>query len=195
MRQIPATESKLEPLASVAYQCWRWAAARWRTIAYIAAGLPLLAMFVLARIYPDLNRPEIPDWKPVISLAGESWKEGDLYQARHLYLRAERIASRREDWDGLVAVACGLNRLDGTSGPNSKAFSILIRASLAAQSRRSRRGIATVAHALTAVGANKAATAVWARMQPDWLDETKDSDNLKLLEACRVTPQKSRGSK
>jgi hypothetical protein len=152
-------------------------------------------MIVLGRMYPDLNRHEIPDWKPVISRAEESWKKGDLYQARHLYLRAERIASWREDWGGLVAAACGLHRLDGTYGPYSKAFSILIRATLAAQSRRSRRGIATVARALTAIDANKAATAVLARIQPDWPDETKDSDNLELVEACRLRPQKSRASK
>ena len=64
---------------------WR-VAMRCRVIAYIAAVLPLLLMIVLAGLYPDLNRTDIPDWRPLISLADESRDEGDLYQARHLYI-------------------------------------------------------------------------------------------------------------
>ena len=66
---------------------------RCRVIAYIAAVLPLLLMIVLAGLYPDLNRTDIPDWRPLISLADESRDEGDLYQARHLYLQVDRVAS------------------------------------------------------------------------------------------------------
>jgi hypothetical protein len=145
---------------------------------------------VLARVYPALNRQEIPDWKPVIALAEESWKQGDLYQARHLYLQADRIASWRKDWDGLVAAACGINRLDGTDGPYSKAFSILIRASVEAEARRSRRAMATVAKAFVIIGAEKAATAVLARIKPNWPDEAIDANDGRLLEPCRARPQR-----
>jgi hypothetical protein len=160
------------------------AAARWRLVIYTAAVLPLLVIVVLARIYPNLNRPEIPDWTPIIARAQESWRKGDLYHARHFYVQAGRIASWREDWIGLIAAACGINRLDGVDGPYSKPFSILIRASIAAEARQSRRGIATVAKAFAALGAEKAASAVLARIQPSWPAERAEPDDIRVAEAC-----------
>jgi hypothetical protein len=80
---------------------WR-VAARCRVIAYLAAVSPLLLMLILASLYPSLNRTEIPDWKPLVSVADALSNREDLYQARHLYLQIERIASWREDWMGLV---------------------------------------------------------------------------------------------
>jgi hypothetical protein len=186
MRRIQATGEKRAPYGPPKDQSWGRATARWRLIAYLTAVLPLLVMIVLARMYPDLNRQEIPDWKPVISLAEESWNKRDLYQARHLYLQAGRIASWRQDWAGLVAAACGIYRLDGINGPYSKAFSILIRATIAAEARQSRRGILTIAKAFALIGADQVATAVLARIQTSWPDETNDSGNILLLERCRA---------
>lgn len=195
MRQLQATKRKGEPPGSIADQRWHRAAARWRMITYTAAVLPLLVILVLARVYPHLNRQEIPDWKPVIALAEESWNQGDLYRARHLYLQADRIASWRQDWDGLVAAACGLYRLDGIEGPYSKAFSILIRAMMAAEIRQSRPGLATVSKAFAVIGADKAGTAVLARIKPNWPDETNDANDGQLLEACWARAPKTQVSK
>jgi hypothetical protein len=186
MRQIQAIGMKRAPCGPPKDQNWGRVAARWRLIAYLAAVLPLLVIIVLARLYPDLNRQEIPDWKPVISLAEDSWNKGDLYQTRHLYLQAGRVASWRQDWAGLVAAACGIYRLDGINGPYSKALSILLRATSAAQARQSRRGILTVAKAFALIGADQVATAVLARIQTSWPDETSDSGNFLLLERCRA---------
>jgi hypothetical protein len=193
MRQIQATPAKSEPRGNPADRSWRRAAARWRVIAYIGAVAPLLLMVLLAREYPALNRQEIPDWRTVISRAEKAWNKLDLHQARHLYLQAARIAGWRQDWKGLVATACGINRMDGVDGPYSKAFSMLIRAAVAAEVRQSRRGITTVAKAFTAVGAEKAATAVLVRIQPSWPDETDDPNTVSLLEACSARVQKSAG--
>ncbi|MGH7825501.1 MAG: hypothetical protein ACREQ7_10065 [Candidatus Binatia bacterium] len=146
-------------------------AARWRTIGYTAAVMPFLLIVALAWLVPDFNRTEIPDWRPVLSLAEESLKKGDLYEARHLYLQVSRIASWREDWEGLIAAACGINRLDRIAGPYSKAFSILLRAMMAAEHRRSRQGIATVAKAFVTLGADKTATMVLARIRTGWPEE------------------------
>lgn len=113
----------------------------------------------------------------------------DLYQARHFYFQAGRIASWRKDWAGLVAAACGFKRLDGVVGPYSKAYSMLIRATTAAELMQSRRGIATVATAFATIGSDQAATAVLARIQPDWPDETHDAGDAQLLEACWALAQ------
>lgn len=185
MQSTQATGIKVEPPGCPATENRGRGTAPWRVVAYIAAVLPLLVIVLLARMYPDLNRQEIPDWRPAISLAEEFLKKRDLYRARHLYLQADRIAAWRQDWDGLVAAACGIYRLDGINGPYSKAFAILIRATTAADFRKSRRGIATVAQAFAAIGADKAAKAALARIQPDWPDETNDSYNVQLLAACR----------
>ncbi len=192
MRQIQATPIKYKPRGNEADQSSGRAGAICCVIAYLATVLPLLMIFFLARIYPDLNRQEIPDWRPKISVAEESLEKGDLYQARHLYLQAGRIASWRKDWAGLIAAACGFKRLDGVVGPYSKAFSMLIRATTAAELLQSRRGIATVATAFAIIGSDRAATAVLARIQPYWPDETNDPGSVQLLEVCRAPGTKSR---
>jgi hypothetical protein len=164
-------------------QYWR-AAARCRMTAYIAATAPLLLMIVLAGLYPDLNQTKIPDWRPLISRADASWNSGDLYQARHLYLQVERAASWRQDWAGLIAAACRINRMDGVNGPYSKAFSILVRAATVAELEQSRHGVATVAKSLSLLGAQEAAAAILARIQPSWPNETVVFDDLAMVEGC-----------
>ena len=159
-------------------------ASRFRVIAYSTAVLPFLLMVALAWLVPGFNRTEIPDWKPVLVLADASWEKGDLHEARHLYLQVDQIASWRQDWQGLVAAACGMKKLDGAEGPYSKTFAILIRATMAAEYRQSRQGIATVSKAFAIIGADKAGTAALARIQPKWPAEKHDSDNVQLLGAC-----------
>jgi hypothetical protein len=162
---------------------WR-VAARCRVIAYLAAVTPLLLMLVLASLFPALNRTEVPDWRPLISHADASFNRGDLYQARHLYLQVVRVASWREDWQGLVTAACRINRLDGVNRPYSKALSILFRASTAAELAQSRRGLASVAKSLSLLGSDEAASAVLARTQPSWPNEALGFDDPSLFEGC-----------
>jgi hypothetical protein len=174
--RTPATRSNSTPYWRVAVQC--------RVIVYIAAVSPLLLMLVLASLFPDLNRTEIPDWKPLISLADEASNTGDRYQARRLYLRVDRVAYWRKDWQGLVAAACGINRLDGINQPYSRALSILFRASATAERAQSRRGLLTVAKSLSLLGSDEAAYTVLARIQPSWPNEAITFDNLTLLGGC-----------
>src|SRR4051812_12573857 len=68
----------------------------WRAIAYMAAFMPLGFLLVAFWIDPDLRRQEIPGWKPIVTLAETALVRGDPYEARFLYVRAGRIASRRE---------------------------------------------------------------------------------------------------
>ena len=153
-------------------------AARWRTVGYLAAIVPFLLIVALAWLRPDLTRTEIPDWRPVLALADASWENGDLFETRHLYLKVDRIASWQQDWEGLVAAACGIKRLERAKGPYSKTFAILIRAMTAAESKQSRAGVSAVARAFSTFGEHKAATMVSLRIRPDWPQETRDSANL-----------------
>jgi hypothetical protein len=176
MRHIQAVALKCPAPAAHSDQSRR--AARRRTIGHVVAIGFFLLLVALAWLRPDLNRTEIPDWRPVLALADAAWEKGDLYAARHLYLQVDQIASSQQDWEGLVSAACGIQRLDGAEGPYSKPFAILIRAMMAAESRQSRAGIAAVAGVFAAVGQDKAASMVSSRIRPDWPEELLDSSNV-----------------
>jgi hypothetical protein len=159
-------------------------AARCRTIKYIAAVTPLLVLLVLASLYPELNRTEISEWRPLLSLADEASASGDRYRARGLYLQVDRVAYWRKDWEGLVAAACRINMLDGVNRPYSKAPAILFRASTIAERAQSRRGLATVAKTFSMLGSEEAASAVLARIHPSWPNDAIGSDDPTLLGGC-----------
>ncbi|HEX2225861.1 MAG TPA: hypothetical protein VHM64_01890 [Candidatus Binatia bacterium] len=163
----------------------------WRIIMYLAALLPLLLLLVVAKLNPDLNRTATPDWRALISRAEEARITEDWYRSRHLYLQAQRIATWRDDWAGLVAAACGIYRLDGVEGPYSKPYALLVRAALIAERAKSRRGIDIVTRAFALIGAEKAAQAVSGRSRPNWPDEANDFDAGQLLEACRAQNSKA----
>jgi hypothetical protein len=153
-------------------------AARWRAMGYLMVIVPFLLVLVLAWLRPDFNRSETPDWRPVLARANAAWKKGDLYEAKHLYLQVDQIAAWRQEWEGLIAAACGLKRLDGVRGPAAKTYSILSRAMMAAEAKQSRAGISAVARAFTALGEHKAATMVSSHIQPHWpgaIQEPTDS--------------------
>ena len=183
MHEPNAMLMKAQAASSNSTPCWG-VTARWRVITYIAAISPLLLLIVLANIYPDLNRTEIPDWRPLISRADETLNRGDRYEARRLYLHVDRVAYWRKDWEGLIAAACGINKLDGVSRPHSRALAILFRASTTAERAQSRRGLATVAKSFSLLGSDEAASAVLGLIQPSWPDEALDFDNSILLEGC-----------
>ena len=182
MHEPNAMLMKAQATLSNSTLCWR--AARCRVITYISAISPLLLLIVLANIYPDLNRTEIPDWRPLIARADEMLNRGDRYEARRLYLHVDRVAYWQKDWEGLIAAACGINKLDGVSRPRSRALAILFRASTTAERAQSRRGLATVAKSFSLLGSDEAASAVLARIQPSWPNEAIEFDNPALLGRC-----------
>jgi hypothetical protein len=144
----------------------------WRLVGYLAAVSPLLFIVFSAWVNPHVEWQKAADWKPALALAERSWESGDLYEARHRYLQVGRIASWKEDWEGLVAAACGMKRLDGVAGLYSNTHTILIRAMAAAETRQSRAGIFTVAKAFQSIGEHKAGAMVLARVRSDWPEET-----------------------
>jgi hypothetical protein len=168
--------SKSSSLSRLAADCW--------LITYIAAVSPLLLLIVLARLYPGVNRTDIPDWRPLISLADEASSSGDQERARYFYLQVDRVAYWQKDWEGLVAAACRINKLDGGNRLSRKVVSILLRAATTAELARSRHGIATVAKSLTALGSNEAASAVMARIEPNWPTEAMAFEDAALVQGC-----------
>jgi hypothetical protein len=140
----------------------------YRAIAYIAVCLPLVFLMVCARLRPDFNRGDLPDWKLVYELAESKRAQGDETEAKGLYSRAGRLAGWQDDWPGLLAADCGLYKIDRDFSPYSGSRVFLLRAMVAAEERQSRAGMKAVARAFTALGAHEAASMVRARVGTDW---------------------------
>jgi hypothetical protein len=149
-------------------------AARWRTIGYVTVILPFLLMIALAWLRPEFNRSEVPDWKPVVSRANAALVKGDLYEARYLYGQVDQIASWKQEWEGLIAAACGLKRLDGAPGPYSKSLTILLRATMIAENKQSRQAIVTIAQAFRVMGKHEAASKIIDRIRSDWPEDMQE---------------------
>ncbi|MBI2991732.1 MAG: hypothetical protein HYY47_06320 [Deltaproteobacteria bacterium] len=159
----------------------RW----WRGIAYLAVVLPFLFLLAFVWVRPDFNWQEPSDWTPVLSRAEASREKGDLYEARALYSQASRLAAWREDWAGLLAVACGMKKLDNRVDADFIIHSILVRAMMAAQSRQSRAGISAVARAFTATGEDKAASMVLSHVQSGWPEDQEQVGDGALTDCWR----------
>lgn len=157
-----------EQTTTLSGKSFRRIAALCRAITYGAAISPLLLITVLAALHPDFNRME----------------RADRYEARRLYLQADRMAYWQSEWAGLVTAACRINQLDGATRPSRKAISILLRASTVAELAQSYRGLATVALSLSMLGSDAAAAAVLNRSQPQWLSEPVSSEDIALLAGC-----------
>ena len=150
-------------------------AARWRAAAYSLTVFPFILLVVLAWLYPEFNEPNISDWKPTLARADLSWEKGNFAEARHLYLQAVRLASWGHHWEGLVAAACGIKRLDSLIGYYATTHDVLVRAMVVAERRHSRKGLATIAKVFENMRRHEAATMVLAKIQPHWPTERNDS--------------------
>jgi len=150
----------------------------WWAISYRASLLVFLVLAALTWTQCDFSGREIPDWKPVLALADAAWGKGDLYYAKHLYLRAGKFAVWRDDWAGLLAAACGIKTLERERGPYSSTNALLLRAMVAAEKRQSRSGLVAVAKAFAALGEDKVASIALSRIGKDWVEETNDSADI-----------------
>jgi hypothetical protein len=150
----------------------------WRRIAYQTILLAVLFLGALAWMRRDFKNPEIPDWKPVLALADTAQEKGDFYHAKSLYSQVGRLAALREDWAGLVAAACGMNKLDKQKGRYSLTNALLLRAMIAAETRQSRSGMVAVAKAFAGLGEGEVASVVLSPIQKNWVEKTNDSANV-----------------
>ncbi|MGH7830379.1 MAG: hypothetical protein ACREP8_09405, partial [Candidatus Binatia bacterium] len=111
-------------------------------------------------------------------------EEGDLYQAKVFYSQAGRIASWQQDWQGLLAVSCGLKKLDGVGDPFGMTYTLLLRAMVAAENKQSRAGIRAVAKAFAIIGDNRSASLALSRIQKGWAGQTDESSSDAVLGGC-----------
>jgi hypothetical protein len=155
----------------------------WLAITHGAALLPFLFLVAWAWVRSDLNGLEIPDWRPVLALADAARGKGELYKAKSLYSEAGKLAARRDDWAGLLAIACGMKRLEMERGPRSSVNTVLLRAMIAAEASQSRPGLVAVSKAFTALGKDKVASMVLSRMRDNWVDATDESVDV-VSPAC-----------
>lgn len=91
-------------------------------------------------------------WKHSLKQAEISRKEGDLYRASSFYAHAAHMAASVDDWEGLLAAACGLQRLGEVPGPGMNSHAVLMRAMVAAERKQNTEGLETVATAFKATG-------------------------------------------
>jgi hypothetical protein len=139
-------------------------------VLWAAALLVTLSLAAAALSRPEWRTQHVPDWRPLVERANAA-VSGDRYQARHLYVDAARAASWDEDWQGLLAAACGMKKVDGPARAHANTYSILVRAMTVAESARSRAGLQAVSGALSAIGENEVAASLLARARPEWPEE------------------------
>jgi hypothetical protein len=156
---------------------------RWRAVGYWLVILLFFMLIIAAWLRPEFNRPKVADWKSVLARADHAWQAGDLQRARHLYLKADRIASWSRDWQGTVAAACRFKQLDGVSARYWKAHTLLIRAGIFAQEKQSRQAMATIAEAFNMLGQHQTASLSLGRVGAGWPSENAEPLGF-LLQAC-----------
>ena len=106
-------------------------------------------------------------WERALEQAEISSKEGDLYRASSFYAYAAQMAGSVDDWEGLLAVACGLQKMGDSLEPGTNSHTVLIRAMVAAQRKESAEGLQAVATAFKATGEWFAFLAL-SRIQESW---------------------------
>jgi hypothetical protein len=144
-------------------------------VTYRVVLLLFLFLGVLIWTRWDFSAQEIPDWKPALALADTARKRGDLYYAKSLYAQAGRLSARRNEWAGLLAVACGMKKLERQRGRHSETNALLLGAMVAAKTKQSRSGLVAVAKAFTALGQDKVASMVLSHSGKDWVEEANNS--------------------
>jgi hypothetical protein len=182
MRHFPFSAVQILAMASEEGRRAAW----WRTIGYATVILPFLLMLALAWLRPEFNRSEPPDWKPVVVRANAALEKGDLYEATYLYGQVDQIASWKQEWEGLIAAACGLKKLEGVSGPYSRSLTILLRATMIAENKQSRQGMVTIAQAVQVMGKHEAASKIMARIRSDWPKEMQEPADTSAAECFKL---------
>ena len=149
-----------------------------RAILYGALALSLLFSITLTWMLRDLKPTEVPSWKAVLALAEVAQEKGDLYDAKALYSQAGGLAAWNDDWAGLLATACGLDKLEKKPSRYSARDALLLRAMAAAEKKQSRAGMTAVAQAFTSLGKHEPASMALSRIRNNWPAEQNDSGNV-----------------
>jgi hypothetical protein len=144
----------------------------WRGVIHGALLLVFFVLGVFVWMRWNFSARPITDWQPVLALADAALERGDLYYAKSLYVQAGRLSTGRDDWAGLLAAACGMQKLERQRGRRSETTALLLKAMAAAKARQSRSGLAAVAQAFTALGQDQVAAMVLAQSGQGWVEES-----------------------
>lgn len=145
-----------------------------------------LALVLMTWLLPDYRVRQMPGWIPVLEEGDAAWRQGDLYEAKRLYSTAGQIAAWREDWQGLLAAACRMTRINGEKGTYFRTHALLLRAVSAAEFRQSRVGIVAAANALAARGEHAAGTMALSRIRADWGNKGEEIWSGLFAEECAM---------
>lgn len=139
------------------------------------SALSLLGLMLWWWLAPsDAPKRAIHSWEPELAQA-EFWrKKGDPYRAIFFYNQAFRLAAVSDDWEGLLVTACGLEKLGRTHGPGTTAHTVLVRTMVAAQRKKSRAGLRSVAKGFSAIGEPTFASIALSRIQESWPEDVAD---------------------
>jgi hypothetical protein len=96
--------------------------------------LVLVALFLWRKEPTKVREEPLPLWKHSLEQAEILRDNGDFDEAANFYARGAQMAASVNDWEGLLAVACGLQRLGDSLKPPMNSHAILLRAMMAAQS-------------------------------------------------------------
>lgn len=137
-------------------------AVAWAMAALVGVGLAIVLLGP-----PKINERRQELWKQSLDTAEKARAKGDHYGALDAYTYAAQMASSVDDWRGLLAVACGLQKLGGGEGPSIYGFQVIMTAMTAAERRRSTEGMQAVADAFASLGDSYASFAL-SRVRDDW---------------------------
>jgi hypothetical protein len=146
-----------------------------RAFGYLAAVLPVVGL--LASLFvTDFKWQEPADRKAAFARAEAARQDGDVYRARWLYSYAARVAFWYRDWEGVLAAACGMKKLDSARDSDVTTHHLLLQAMIAAESKQSRAGMAAVARAFASLGKDQAAAMALTRVRAEWPADAADLD-------------------
>lgn len=187
-RISPETSLDQDPLTAISAEHHQEPTFR-RAIIYGMLSLSLmLSIFALMWTRRDFKPAEVPKWEPVFALAEVAREKGELYDARGLYSQTGRFATRSGDWVGLLAAACGFDKLEKKSNPYSARDSLILRAMAAAEQKQSRAGLTAVAKAFTFLGKHESAAMALSRIRKNWATEDNHSANVVLSDCWTNMP-------
>jgi hypothetical protein len=128
----------------------------------------LLVLLASLGACPDSPWQETRDWKAALALADAAWRRDDSLAAKSAYLRAARVASWRDDWEGILAAACGMKVIEAVKGDYFNTRAMLVLALTGAEKSPSSQGMRAVSKAFAAIGEADAAAMVLSKIRPDW---------------------------
>jgi hypothetical protein len=156
-----------------------------RYVWFRALPLVLLLVLIAGLLFQSPHAFKAPpiEWKKRLTWADGAVRKNDIYGALAIYDQVFREASFAEDWEALLAVACGLIKLRRLRGIGLTAETVLVRIIPTAAEQHSWRAVRCAAKGLKSLGVADIASATLSRIPEDWLAEN-DGNESQQGDAC-----------